>query len=64
MPHARMPSQVEDYKEGVGRKGNCEGAASRTVGVGPNLYVALAAAHFKLHHTAHLKGQEHRTQIG
>jgi len=52
----------KEGREGVEGGGNCEGAASRTVGVGPNLYVALAAAQFKLHHTAHLKVQDHKTQ--
>ena len=35
-----------------------EDPANRARGVGAHLYVALAAAHFKLHHTAHVKVQE------
>ena len=41
-------AEVETWSE-------LEDASNRARSVRPHLYVALAAAHFKLHHTAHMK---------
>ena len=59
MPFAQAP---EPHEAEVETESELEDAVNRTRGVGANLYVALAAAHFKLHHTAHEKVQEHNAQ--
>ena len=48
----------EAHEAEVEMRSALEDASNRGKGVRPHLYVALAAAHFKLHHTAHVKVQE------